>query len=332
VTSTDRDASPEEDRQVEVPEGAAGERLDRWVAEALDVSRTRVQRWLEAGLVRLNDEPFTGSKSVAVEAGWVVSVRVPEAVETGLIAEDIPLEILLEDDELAVVHKPAGMVVHPAPGHPSGTMVNALLHHLTGLSAVGGRMRPGIVHRLDRDTSGLLVVAKTDRAHVALQEALRRRKVKRLYKALTWGHLTAEEWPLRIDRPIARDPNDRKRMAVQRDGRRAVTRVRVREDFPAAQLLDVALQTGRTHQIRVHLSSLGHPVVSDAVYGRGGALGISGRYQGWARGLERRTPRQFLHAAELAFDHPLSGERVRVRAPLPDDLKRSLEWARRPFA
>jgi len=315
-------------RQVEVDEASAGARLDAWLSDRLELSRTRVQKLLEAGEIRRLDADVTHRKSEAVEPGWRFGVTIPEPEETHLVAEDLPLDIVYEDDELAVVNKAAGMVVHPAPGHPRGTLVNALLHHLDALGGVGGRLRPGIVHRLDRETSGLLVVAKTDRAQTGLQDALRRRRVKRLYAAMTWGHIRSESWPLRIDAPIGRDRKDRKRMTVRPDGRRAVTRLRVREDFPACQLLDVALQTGRTHQIRVHLWYRGHPIVGEPVYERGGALGISGPTQGWARGLERRTPRQFLHAKELAFDHPVSGERIRARAPLPPDLAAPLAWAR----
>jgi len=315
-------------REVTVGEGEAGGRLDAWLSDRLELSRTRVQRLLEGGEVRRLDEEADHRKSDAVEAGWRFGVTVPEPEETHLVAEDLPLDVVHEDEELAIVNKAAGMVVHPAPGHPRGTLVNALLHHLDSLGGVGGRLRPGIVHRLDRDTSGLLVVAKTDRAQTGLQDALRQRRVKRLYAAMVWGHIRSEEWPLAIDAPIGRDARDRKRMTVRPDGRRAVTRLRVNEDFPACQLLDVALETGRTHQIRVHLWYRGHPIVSDPVYSRGGALGISGPTQGWARGLERRTRRQFLHAAELAFDHPVTGERIHARAPLPDELQAPLDWAR----
>ncbi|MDT8368970.1 MAG: RluA family pseudouridine synthase [Longimicrobiales bacterium] len=316
------------DHVLVVGEGEVGTRLDTWLSERLGVSRTRVQRWIvDGGVCRLDAEGAV-RKSDPVEPEWRVRVTIPPLEETELVAEPIPLEIVHEDDALAIVNKPAGMVVHPGPGHPRGTMVNALLHHLDTLGSVGGRLRPGIVHRLDRDTSGLLVVAKTDEAQIALQEALRRRRVKRLYRAMAWGGIRSESWPLRIDAPIGRDARDRTRMTVRADGRRAVTRLRVREEFPAAQLLDVALQTGRTHQIRVHLWHIGHPIVADPVYSRGGALGISGPAQGWARALERRTPRHFLHAAELAFDHPVTGERIRVHAPLPDDLEGALAWAR----
>jgi 23S rRNA pseudouridine1911/1915/1917 synthase len=205
--------------------------------------------------------------------------------------------------------------------------VNALLHHLDDLSGVGGRLRPGIVHRLDRDTSGLLVVAKSDRAHRALAEAMHRREVRRLYRAAAWGHLS--ESPLTIDAPIGRDPRDRTRMAVLTAGRPALTRVRVRERWPAAELLDVALRTGRTHQIRVHLAHVGHPLVGDPVYGAGWERGMGGAAHTWARELARRVPRQFLHASELAFEHPVTGEPMRFRSPLPPDLDAALTWAQR---
>jgi len=302
-------------------------RTDAFLAEALGISRTRVQKLLDGGEVRVvtpGRPPRAPRKSEAVEAGWVFHVRVPPAEETALVPEDLPLEIVYQDPDLAVVNKAPGMVVHPGPGHPSGTLVNALLFHLQDLSGVGGRMRPGIVHRLDRDTSGLLVVAKTDRAHLGLADALRRRRIKRLYRTAVWGHL--RESPLTIDAPIARDPRNRKRMAVVEGGRRAVTRLRVREDWPAAQLLDVALQTGRTHQIRVHMAHVGHPVVGDPLYGPRGPRGVSGRYRRWAEELDRRTPRQFLHAAELVFLHPVSGVRMHFRANLPPDLAAVVRW------
>ncbi|MEJ2539318.1 MAG: RluA family pseudouridine synthase [Gemmatimonadota bacterium] len=316
-------------RLVRVAPRHVGGRTDAVLSELLDHSRTRIQKLLTAGDVEV--EAASGArhrprKSDPVEAGWIFHVVIPEAEATTLVAQDIPLEIVYQDSDLAVVNKPAGMVVHPAPGHPHGTLVNALLHHLTDLSGVGGRLRPGIVHRLDRDTSGLLVVAKTDRAHVGLADALRRREMKRIYRALVWGRLP--ESRIKVDAPLGRDPRDRKRMAVVEGGRRAVTRMRVAEDWPAAQLLDVALETGRTHQIRVHAAHLGHPVVGDEIYGGGGARGVSGPARLWAAELERRVERQFLHAGELSFAHPVSGAGLRFQAPLPPELARVVEWAR----
>lgn len=309
---------------LEVEEGEAG-RLDRFVAARLDLSRTRVQALLAEGGVTVDGR--IAKKSEAVVPGSRVEVVVPPAAPVEILPEDIPLDIVWEDADLAVVNKPAGMVVHPAPGHRSGTLVNALLYRMPDIEGVGGRLRPGIVHRLDRDTSGLLVVAKTDRAHRALADALRRRRVKRLYVAAAWGHL--DESPLTIDAPIGRDRRDRKRMAVVEDGRHALTRVKVREQWERADLLDVALKTGRTHQIRVHLAHIGHPVVGDPVYGEGWVRGMGGPGRRWAVELDRRVPRQFLHATQLVFDHPVSGERMRFEAALPSDLAEVAAWARR---
>lgn len=316
-------------RRIAVVDEGAGVRLDAWLAERLDLSRTRIQKLMDGGCIRVRDGggPWrVPRKSEAAEAGWEVEVEVPPPEPVTLVAEDLPLHIVYQDRDLAVVDKAAGMVVHPAPGHRRGTLVNALLHHLTDLSGVGGRLRPGIVHRLDRDTSGLLVVAKTDTAHRALSAALKRRDIRRLYLAATWGHLA--ESPVTVDQPLDRDPRDRTRMAVVEGGRRAVTRARVRERWTAAELLDVALETGRTHQIRVHLASLGHPVVGDAVYGAGREKGMSGPARSWAREFAARVPRQFLHAARLAFDHPVTGRRMRFEAPLPPDLADAAAWAR----
>lgn len=302
----------------------AGERVDVFVAGALELSRTRVQRLIGEGRVLVDGA--SPRKAEVLAEGQRVEVEVPAPEPLGLEPEAIPLDILWEDEALVVVDKPAGMVVHPSAGHATGTLVHALLHHVTDLSGIGGTLRPGIVHRLDKDTSGLLVVAKRDDAHQALSEALKRRKVKRLYRAAAWGHL--RESPLEVDAPIGRDPSDRKRMAVVEGGRRAVTHLKVRESWLAAELVDVALKTGRTHQIRVHLAHLGHPVVGDATYGAGWERGMGGDARPWARELARRVPRQFLHAAELAFDHPLTGERMRFRSPLPPDLAAAAEWAR----
>lgn len=313
-----------------VTDDEAGERLDRAVSRRFELSRTRVQKLLEAGEIQVTGQgaPDAGRlrKAEPLQAGWRVTVEVPAPTPVQMEPEDLPLSLVYEDEHLAVVDKAAGMVVHPAPGHRSGTLVNALLHHLDGLSGVGGRLRPGIVHRLDRDTSGLLVVAKNDAAHLGLSNALRRREVKRRYLAASWGHL--DDGLHTVDRPIGRDPRDRKRMAVVDDGRRAVTHFKVRERWRAAELLALQLQTGRTHQIRVHLAHVGHPVVGDDRYGAGWERGMGGAARTWARELARRVPRQFLHAAELVFEHPVTGERLRFRAPLPDDLASAAAWAR----
>jgi 23S rRNA pseudouridine1911/1915/1917 synthase len=304
------------------------DRLDRFLAERLTLSRTRIQALIAEGRVRVDDR--AARKSERVEEGSRVVVEVPPAAPVEIPPEDLPLSRVYEDDDLLVVDKAAGMVVHPAPGHRTGTLVNVLLFHVRDLSGVGGRLRPGIVHRLDRDTSGLLVVAKSDRAHAGLAEALRARRVKRLYRAACWGHLA--DSPATVDAPVGRDRRDRKRMAVVEGGRRAVTHVRVRERWLRADLLDVTLQTGRTHQIRVHMAHIGHPVVGDPTYGIGWERGLGGPDRAWVRELARRTPRQFLHAAELVFDHPVSGARMRFRAPLPSDLEAAAAWARGPEA
>ncbi len=301
-----------------------GERLDRLLSRRLELSRNRIQQLVSEGRVWVDDQECR--KAHRVSPGERIRVEVPPPRPLSDRPQDLPLDVVYEDEDLLVVNKAAGMVVHPARGHPDGTLVNALLHHVGDLPGIGGRLRPGIVHRLDRDTSGLLVVAKTEEAHHGLSEALRARTVRRLYRTVTWGHLPREE--LTVDAPIGRDPSERTRMAVVEGGRRAITRVRVRERWPAAELLDVALGTGRTHQIRVHLRHLGHPVVGDGVYGPGWERGMGGEARRWAQELARRVPRQFLHAATLAFSHPRSGERLRFQAPLPPDLAGVVAWVR----
>lgn len=315
-----------EPRQVSLVVGpeAEGERLDRWLSDQLGLSRTRVVNLVQDGQVVWNDG--RPRKAEPLAAGDRIEVRIPAPVEVQAVAEALPLEIVYEDRHLLVVNKPAGMVTHPAPGHPRGTLVNALLHHVKDLSGIGGALRPGIVHRLDRDTSGLLVVAKEDGTHQALSDALRQRKIRRLYRALSWGHLS--ETPRTVDAPLGRDPRDRKRMAVRTDGRRAVTHIRVRAQWEAADLVDLALETGRTHQIRVHLAHLGHPVVGDALYGAGWERGMSGPARAWAQALARRVPRQFLHARRLQFRHPVTEEVLTFEAPLPEDLAAVVRWAR----
>lgn len=312
------------EHRLTVAEADEGERLDAWIAARTELSRTRIVRLVEEGRVLLNDR--VPRKAEPVEAGDRILVRVPPPERPRARPEELPLDIVWEDEHLLVVNKAAGMVVHPAPGHPDGTLVNALLHHVDDLSGIGGALRPGIVHRLDRDTSGLLVVAKEDRVHRALSEALRKREIHRLYVAASWGHL--DRSPRRIEARIGRDPGHRQRMAVVEGGRRAVTHVRVRERWPAAELLDVGLETGRTHQIRVHLAYIGHPVVGDETYGAGRERGMSGPARQWARELARRTPRQFLHAGRLSFRHPSTGEMHRFEAPLPADLAAVATWAR----
>jgi len=307
-----------------VPSEDAGTRLDTWLAGQVELSRSRVARLLEEGMVELNDS--LPRKSEAVDPGDRIRMRIPPPIPARAEPEDLPLDIVWQDRHLLVVNKAAGVVVHPAPGHPTGTLVNALLHHVDDLSGVGGVRRPGIVHRLDRDTSGLLVVAKDDPTHRGLSALLKKRRIRRLYLAASWGHL--KRAPVRIDAPLGRDPRHRQRMAVVEGGRRAVTHVRVQESWPAAELLEVGLETGRTHQIRVHLAHLGHPVVGDEVYGAGWGRGMGGIHRQWAVELASRIPRQFLHAHRLMFRHPVTGEKHRFEAPLPPDLSQVVAWVR----
>ncbi len=255
-----------------------------------------------------------------------IEVEVPIPPPTRLEPEDIPLAIRHEDEHLAVIEKPAGLVVHPAPGHQRGTLVNALLFHLGSLSSIGGDSRPGIVHRLDKDTSGLMLVAKSDEAHRDLAAALARREIRRGYLTAAWGHLDEERFT--VDRPIGRDPHNRKRMAVRRDGRRAITHFKRLERWNSADLLAIRLQTGRTHQVRVHLLAAGHPVVADPIYAPGWERGFGGAGGRWAEALGRRAERLFLHAAYLAFEHPITGEQHSFSSKLPEPLSGAVEWAR----
>jgi len=318
----------EERRQRLTVDAATDERLDRWLADRLELSRSRVAGLIESGRVLVDGEP--ASKSDRPPEGAGIEVRIPAPAPIEPDPEDLPLEIVYEDDALAVVEKPAGMVVHPAPGHRSGTMVNALLARLDTISHVGAPLRPGIVHRLDRDTSGLLVVAKTDEAHRALSRDLARHRVRRGYLAAAWGHLDVDQDT--IDLPLGRDPRDRKRRAVVEDGRRAVTHVKRLERWVSADLVALRLETGRTHQIRVHLKAVGHPVVGDPLYAPGWERGFVGAGGHWAEALARRVGRMFLHAARLSFRHPVTGETMTFTSELPDPLGEAVTWARETSA
>jgi 23S rRNA pseudouridine1911/1915/1917 synthase len=295
--------------RIVVPAGAAGSRADRFTADATGLSRAFVQRLIAEG--RLTSAGERVRSRDPVWAGMTLELDVPETKVDELLAEDIPLEVVYRDDDVIVIDKPAGLVTHPSPGHEHGTLVNALLGMEAGeggLATVAGVERPGIVHRLDRDTSGLIIVARTDAAQLSLQAQLKARRVRKTYLALVGGAVNAQLG--RIEKPIGRDPRNRMRMAVTAEGKAAITGYRVRERFAEWTLLDLDLVTGRTHQIRVHLASIGHPVAGDPVY----ATGIVRRGPG---GLERL----FLHAWKLEFLSPGSGRLVRCEAPLPDALE-----------
>ena len=307
---TDPSVSPD---ALVVEEDHDGLRLDQFLTTILPgQSRSQIQRLIKEGRV-------TAVSGAAVRASTPVStgeryvVHVPELRPATPIAEALPLRIVFEDSDVVVLDKPAGMVVHPAAGHSGGTLVNALLHHVRDLSGVGGELRPGIVHRLDRGTSGVMVVAKHDRAHQELSRQFSDREVEKEYIALVWGVVQAGR---RIDSPIGRDPADRQKMSTRaRRARSAVTRVTYSHHLKGVSLLHVAIATGRTHQIRVHLSAIGHPIVGDATYG--------GVHRRVARNLKAvlRLERPFLHAARLAFTHPGDGRRVEFESPLPLDLQ-----------
>lgn len=300
------------------------ERVDTWLSGRLSLSRSQVASLITEGKVRVDGDIV--SKSYRPRSGADIRVEIPAPPAIDLVAEDLPIDVVYEDDHLLVVDKPHGMVVHPAPGHPTGTLVNAILGRYGTLSPVGLPRRPGIVHRLDRDTSGLMIVAREAEAHRSLAEALARREIGRGYLAAAWGRFEPEQTT--IDRPIGRHPKDRKRMAVVEGGRRAITHVRRLERWPAADLLAVRLQTGRTHQIRVHASDLGHPLVRDPVYGAGWERGMAGAGGQWAAHFARRAGRLFLHAARLSFVHPVSGEQLTFSSDLPEPLAAALAWAR----
>ena len=295
-----------------VPDGVEG-RVDRYVADVSGLSRSYVQKLISDGHVTSAGEPIKARD--AIVPGWVLDLEVPDPVPLELQAEPIPLSVVYEDEDLLIVDKAAGLVVHPAAGHPSGTLVNALLARDTEYGGIAGVQRPGIVHRLDRDTSGLLMVAKNDRAQASLMAQLKARRVKKEYLGLALGSVSATTG--RIEAPIGRDPSHRTRMAVVPDGRESVTGYRVRERLGAWTLLELDLVTGRTHQIRVHLAAIGHPLAGDPIYGNGTSR----------RGPEGTT-RLFLHSWRIELQSPGDGHLIRATAPLPPELERVLDGLR----
>jgi 23S rRNA pseudouridine1911/1915/1917 synthase len=311
-----------------VPASRAGERLDRFLAEAeRSLSRSAVQHLIDAGHVRLNDAPARASRRV--KEGDRIEVVRPRRAPPRLLPEPIALEAVYEDADVAVIHKPAGMVVHPAVGHRTGTLVHALLHRYPSLSGEGGPERAGIVHRLDKGTSGLLLVARTDEAHRELARQLEAREVKRVYRAIVWGRLPSREG--RIEAALARSPRDRKKFAVvARGGRFAATRYRLVRAFAYASEIELRLETGRTHQIRVHLAHQGHPVFGDPEYGgrRGPLLELPPARRAQAALLLSELDHQALHAETLGFVHPRTGQALEFTCPVPTDfeaVRRALE-------
>lgn len=291
-----------EHREFIVPAEAANQRLDRWLAETCgDLSRSQIQSLIEAGSITC--EGRSVNKKDKLRPGSVLELELPDPQPIEAQPQNIPIEVVYEDDSLLVVNKPKGMVVHPAPGNPDGTLVNALLYHCAGrLSGIGGAIRPGIVHRIDKDTSGLLVVAKTDAAHQALCEQMSVHSIHRVYHAVVYGNLKEDSG--HVEAPIGRDPHDRKKMAVvQTNSKYAYTGWRVLERFGKFTYIACELKTGRTHQIRVHMASIGHPLAGDPVYG--------------PRNCIRSLNGQCLHAKELGFQHPATGQWMQFDSELP---------------
>ena len=281
----------------------AGVRIDKYLAEQLpDITRSYLQKLLKDGSVQMNGKPVKASTKTA--AGALIALTIPEPEEPEILPEDIPLDILYEDSDVILINKPKDMVVHPAAGHYSGTLVNALMYHCgRDLSGINGVLRPGIVHRIDKDTTGSVIACKNDKAHRCIAEQLKEHSINRRYRAICFGELNQEEGT--IDQPIGRHPNDRKKMAVNhQNGKRAVTHYRVLQRFQGYTYIECVLETGRTHQIRVHMASIGHPLLGDEVYSN--------------RKSPFKLQGQTLHAKTLGFIHPTTGEYLEIDAPLPE--------------
>ena len=292
----------------------SGERLDVFLTEQnQDFSRSHVQKLIADGKVMVNGQQRKANFKLT--AGDEITLEIPEAVEAEILPEDIPLDILYEDKDIIVINKARGMVVHPAAGVFSGTLVNALMHHCTDLSGINGELRPGIVHRLDKDTSGVMVAAKSDKAHLSLAQQIKDKTAHRIYQAIVYGNIKEEAGIIKGD--IGRHPVDRKKMAIVQDGKSAVTHFMVLERFGEYTLVECALETGRTHQIRVHMTHIGHPLVGDPKYGTNGKRKDNFSIQG-----------QALHSMSLELDHPVTGERMTFNTELPEDMQKILRYLR----
>lgn len=310
--SAEENGSEEEILQWSVASEDNKQRLDKYVTESIEggVSRSQIQLWIEQGHVTVNGRAAKANHKLS--AGEQVEVRVPQPESVDLVPQDIPLEVVYEDADVIVVNKARGMVVHPAVGHYSGTLVNALMFHCKDLSGINGELRPGIVHRIDKDTSGLLMAAKNDKAHTSLSAQLKDHSVSRIYHALVRGNIAHTHGT--VEANLARDPHDRKMYTVvQSGGKHAITHFNVVERFGDYTLLELKLETGRTHQIRAHMKFIGHPLVGDPMYGRTGGIKMQG---------------QALHAASLGFTHPTTGERLEFSAPVPADMEELLTYLR----
>lgn len=298
--------------ELTVEQADDGTRIDAYLRAHTELSRSRVSALMLEGSVTINGEVQI-KPSFKVAAGQCIALTVPQARPVDIIPQDIPLDILYQDADVVIVNKPCGMVVHPAAGNEDRTLVNALLYHVRDLSGIGGEMRPGIVHRLDKDTSGLILIAKNDKAHAVLSEQFKERSMEKHYRAVAFGHFPEESGL--IDAPIARHPVDRKKMAVVPDGKPSQTEWKALEQLKSATYLDVHLLTGRTHQIRVHMHSIGHPLLGDRIYAPNLKTSV-------------HIPRLMLHAYSLAFTHPTTGERMMLCAPLPEKFEATLEKLR----
>lgn len=293
-----------------VEEEDKGTRLDQYLVKQLDLTRTRVQNLIKENNIKVNNEKT--KVAYKIEPNDSVRVYIPEVVEKDIEAEDIKLDIVYQDGDIAIINKYSGMVVHPAHGHYSGTLVNAILFQIKDLSGINGEMRPGIVHRLDKDTSGLIIVAKNDKAHTKLTEMFKNKEIKKTYLAIVKGKVSKETG--RIETNIGRDEKDRKKMSVSRDekkGKLAITTYKVIDSNERYSLLDVNIETGRTHQIRVHMKHIGYPILGDIVYGR----------------PDNKIMRQMLHAYKLEFKHPITSEEMVLEAQLPKDFVEALGYA-----